>query len=974
MKSRFFCILLSLLLIMFLPMDMRGQKCVSEETPESWAENTMKSLSIDQKIAQLLMIRVHSDWSEKELKAVYNQISKYGVGGVCFFSGTPLKQVSITNHIQKISSIPVLVSIDGEWGPSMRLDKCAVFPHQMTMGALPAEDDHLIFEFGEEVASQCRALGIHINFAPCVDVNSNAQNPVINSRSFGEVREEVARKALAYMHGMQLHGLSACAKHFPGHGDTQVDSHSELPVILKSWSSLDSLELYPFRELIRAGVDMVMVSHLNVPALNDTSFSIATLSYKVITDLLRNELNFQGIVVTDGLDMKGVRNSYPTIGDAEVLALLAGCDILLLPGDLDKVITTIKSAVHSGQIPEKLIDEKCLRVLTLKYSKGLAHFKPLDTDHLYSVLNSPKADAIITQMQQDALTLVRNRSQILPFPEDTTTVLFCIGSLSDSLFLKDLASHYHIGYMQVPKSVEKKDYVQILDQLASYRNVIVAVLQTSQYLKNQYGVTQEMTDFLSVLPNDKSLALSYMGNPYGLEKIGDLEPYGAIAVGYQYNKNTMESMIAAVMGRSDFEGHLPVSVAGFPVKTEGHYRTIERTEKNTNISRLSSYATAKIDSMVQHAIDEKIIPGCQILAMRKDTIVFAKNYGYLTYENIHPVNDATMYDVASMTKPLATTLAMMRLYEEGYYNLNDKIGKYLDYLAGTDKEKITIAELLTHTSGLSAFIPFYKEISSSGKWVDGYLQKESTGNFTIVVADSVYLRSDFPSIVRKRIAKSKLGEKKYVYSDLNFILLKDIVEKLSGMSLDDYLMENFYLPLGLERTRFNPWKYIDKANIAPTEEDDYFRNQLIQGYVHDQSAAVLGGVGGNAGLFSTAHDVSVLLSMLMHGGQWQGKRYFMEKTVHHFVTTHPMHGCARRSYGFDTPSFAQKNPVLPVMAQKHTYGHQGFTGTVFWCDPDEDLIYVFLSNRVYPDAEPNKLSKSRLRLLVHEVIYQDLAD
>lgn len=950
-----------------------AQKCVPEEPARSWAESTLKSLSLDQKIAQLLMIRVHSDWSQKELNNVYSQVKKYGVGGVCFFSGSPTKELLITNRLQNISAVPLLVSIDGEWGPSMRLDSCAIFPHQFTLGALPDIDDELIFDFGREVALQCHALGIHINFAPCIDVNNNSQNPVINSRSFGESREQVARKGSAYMFGMQSEGLSACAKHFPGHGDTKVDSHFDLPVINKSRAELDSLELFPYRELIHNGVDMVMVSHLNVPALNDTSFSIATLSKKVISDLLRGELGFNGIVITDGMDMKGVRNAYPQPGDAELMSLMAGTDILLLPGDLAKVIQTIKSAVLAGNITEDFIDQKCLRVLEMKYAKGLNHFKPLKKDNLISTLNSPHAESLIDKMQEDALTLLRNRNNLLPLAKDSSTVLLCVGSLSDSNFLHTLADNYHIGYVHISKTIDKKNFDQVKDKLSAYKNVIIAVLQTSQYLKNSYGIAPETTQFLSTLAADKHYALALLGNPYGLEKLGNLDGFDAVSVGYQYNRSTVKSMLSALMGEIDFQGHLPVSTAGFSAQTEVHLYE-KYKEANTYTSSLSDVANAQIDSLVNDAIQQRIFPGCQVLAMKDDEIIYAKNFGYLTYEDSLRVNDETMYDVASMTKALATTLAMMKLYDNEAFQINDKVSEYLTYLKGTDKEKITIAELMTHTSGLPAFIPFYREIATKGIWDAAYLKRSKSEQFSLPVADSVFLRSDFPDLVRKRIARCKLGDKKYVYSDLNFILLKDIVEALSGQALDEFVMQNFYLPMGLHHTCFNPLNYVSKANIAPTENDDYFRNQQIQGYVHDQSAAVLGGVGGNAGLFSTAHEVAALLSMLMNGGEWRGVQYLSEKTVHQFITTHPLHNCARRSLGFDTPSFAKKSTVLPSLAKKHTFGHQGFTGTVFWCDPDNGLIYVFLSNRVYPNTEPNNLSKSRLRVLLHEVIYNDLVD
>lgn len=391
-----------------------------------------------------------------------------------------------------------------------------------------------------------------------------------------------------------------------------------------------------------------------------------------------------------------------------------------------------------------------------------------------------------------------------------------------------------------------------------------------------------------------------------------------------------------------------------------------------SVAFLSDSYVHSIDSMVNSCIDQRILPGCQILALRADTVFFARNYGYLTYDSVEAVNNATVYDLASMTKPLATTLAVMKLYDDHRLQLTDKVGKFLDYTSGTAVAEITLAELLTHTSGLSAFVPFYRGISGKDGWDTTVLNSVQSDRFTVKVADSVFLRADYPDIIRHKIATCTLGPKKYVYSDLGFFLLKEVVEAVEHRPLEVFVEEQFYRPMGLQRTGFHPLEFVTDGNIAPTENDRYFRRQVLKGYVHDQSAALFGGNGGNAGLFSTATEVSALLTMLMNGGSYNGRTYLSEQTVKQFVSTFPIHGCQRRGLGFDTPSFPAKNPVLPSQAGRRTYGHQGFTGTVFWCDPDADLIYIFLSNRVYPDAEPNRLSQSRLRLLVHEEIYKAL--
>lgn len=974
----FLCLLGAYGFFLYLSIAACAPNPVFAHTPDdhhTWAETKLQSLSLEQKIAQLLMIRVRSDYDNKTIKDILAQVAKYQPGGICFFQGSPIREINLTNRLQANSNIPLLISIDGEWGPAMRLDSCTVFPRQMTLGALSPQYDSLIYQMGFEMAKQCLALGIHIDFAPCVDINSNIHNPVINSRSFGELPDEVTRKSILLMHGLQDGGVSACVKHFPGHGNTKVDSHVDLPVIRSPRAELDKIELFPFRRNIAEGVDMVMVSHLNVPALDNGKNAMASLSYKIITDLLRKEMGYDGIIITDAMDMNGLRKFYSHDGDAEIAALLAGIDILLLPSDLNIVINAIKNAVLKGVIPEELIDERCLRVLRFKEYKGLCNFQPIPSDHVSIELNSPSTQSLIDKIEEKAITLLVNKQNTLPLSvSDSTSLLLCVGGFEDSATYRELAAHYHLDFMQVHRSVNKKNYPAFIDSIAQYQTVIVYVLGTNQLIKSNYGVYAETIDFLKSILVNKKVVFSFFGNPYALVRFPELSRYESVIVGYQPTFNSAKATLKAIFGEIAFSGHLPVSVSNFPAESGLSLPPALKDSvlKKDNISLLPDSTNRKMDSLVQAAIDAKIIPGCQVLAIQSGKTVFYKNYGNLRYSDDEPVNSETMYDVASMTKPLATTLALMKLYDADSVDLHDRIGQYLPYLKGTDKADITITELLTHTSGLPPFIPFYKQISANNRWDTTFLRNVKSTQFSIQVAENVFLNNKFPDIARKKIANCKSGEKKYVYSDLNFILLKDIVETISRKPLDDYLEENIYEPLGLQSTTFNPLHHFDKERIAPTEEDTYFRFQLIQGYVHDQSAAVFGGVCGNAGLFSTAKEVAVILSMLMNDGTWNGKIFFSHKTVKLFTSTYSIHGCHRRALGFDTPSYAKKNPVLPEMAGHDTYGHQGFTGTVFWCDPENDLIYVFLSNRVYPNTEPNNLSKSKLRLYLHEEIYRGL--
>ncbi|MDR2979732.1 MAG: serine hydrolase [Bacteroidales bacterium] len=955
---------------------MKNSSTIENVEDDHWAEKILDQLTLEEKIAQLLMIRVHSNYDDKLLADIEEQIRLYQPGGVCFFKGMPVKQVQLTNLYQRISKVPILVSMDGEWGPAMRLDSCTVFPRQMALGAMDDSGDALIWEMGREIGQQCNALGIHINFAPCVDVNNNPDNPVINSRSFGENKKNVARKSIQYMLGMQEVGVSACAKHFPGHGDTDTDSHHDLPVINKSRKEMEELEFYPFRAIINQGVDMVMISHLNIPSLDAEDKSISTLSFKTITTILRKEMGFDGMVITDAMDMLGLRNSYPEGGEAEIRALLAGIDILLLPSDLPVVIEAIKEAVETGWIELDMINEKCLKVLKFKKGKELDKFTPIPTKGLFEKLNTPHSVELVDRLVEKTLTLLKNESGILPVQNADygKTAVLCIGAIEDSTELRQIAKELGLDFHQTSRNINATQKAMLNKNLQNYSQVIVTVLNTNQSPKYNYGIYKESVDYINELAKTKKLILSIHGNPYSIKQFSQLGKIPAILIAYQPGTPTYRAALSAITGHQTISGKLPVRIEGYKLNSGIMLPAQKAPRKGSTMpkdSHLPQKQIRHIDSIINNGIQNRIFPGCQVLAIHKGEIVFDKAYGYHTYDKQIPVKKEDLYDVASITKAAATTLAVMKLYENGRIKPEDKIRQYLPFLQGTNKANITVAELMTHTSGLPAYLAFYKKAIINKKWNPEYLSPSKKENFTIPVVTNLYALNQYPEQILEEIKNCSIGAKIYKYSDLGFILLKEIIEKISGETLDRFLTKNVYQPLGVRRTCFNPLAHgFSLQEIAPTEVDNYFRMQLVHGYVHDQTAALFGGVSGHAGLFSTAEELGVIFSMLMNGGEYNGTRIFKSETVQFFTQTYPLHGCDRRSLGFDTPSFAKSSSIVPAKSGYKTYGHQGFTGTVFWCDPQNDIIYIFLSNRVYPDAEPNKLSQSRIRLLVHEEILE----
>jgi beta-glucosidase-like glycosyl hydrolase/CubicO group peptidase (beta-lactamase class C family) len=983
-----------LFLINFTVFFIKKVECqqISFQNEANWAAQQLNKMTLEEKIAQIIFIRMHSNKDEQYNAQKIKEIEKYQPGGVCFFQGAPVREINLTNKIQEVSKIPLLVSMDAEWGVAMRLDSVPAFPRQMTLGALADEYYPLIYGVGAEVAKQCKLLGIHVNYAPCVDVNNNAKNPVINSRSFGENREIVVEKALKYMHGLQEHGVIACAKHFPGHGDTETDSHYGLPVIKKTKEQLWETELYPFQRMIESGCEMIMVAHLNVLALDDTPGSIASTSYKIVTELLRNEMGFNGIIITDGMEMEGLRKTYPKGADAEIRCFKAGIDVLLLPNELSVIIPLIKEAVLNGEIPEKSIDEKCLKVLKLKEKWGITSFQPLNTNNIIAELNNDSVTHFIKQLETKALTLIKNEKSILPLQGNEKTCLLFIGDTENENFTKTISREFGLPFIKIDKKIKKEDIPASVAKFAKYDQIIVFYISTNQMPARNYGITQESVAFLETLGKTKKVILSLFGNPYALAQFKPLNRYDAVLVGYQRTENSARAALQGIFGKIPFEGVLPVSVLNYKSQTsayieqkaEGRRQEAESGKQKAEsrmqeagsgkreveeIIGVSEKCRGEIDVMIENGIRDKVFPGCQVVVIKNGKPLFVKNYGTIDYNKKHPVTSSTLYDVASLTKPLATTLALMKLYDEGKFSLKDTIGKYVAWLAGSNKSRLRIEELLTHTSGLQAFIPFYKALLPDSVRAF-FLNDVETETFNIPVAQNLFLNHTFKDTIRKIIQESDLKPKKYLYSDLGFLLLKEMVENITQKPCEDFIISEFYKPLGLKETCFNPaLKSVNIENIAPTESDTLFRKQVLQGYVHDQTSALLGGFAGNAGLFSTASDLAIILEMLMNKGTYNGKRYISEKTVQLFTSPYSCNGSKRRALGFDTPSAEKPSEVLPQKANANTFGHQGFTGTVFWCDPKTNLIYIFLSNRVYPNVEPNMLSKSKIRLLLHEKFY-----
>ncbi|WP_051359671.1 glycoside hydrolase family 3 N-terminal domain-containing protein [Adhaeribacter aquaticus] len=944
---------------------------------QKWVDSVFATLSPDERIAQLMMIAAYSNKNKAFEDSVARVIKKYKVGGLVFFQGGPVRQAKLTNYYQSVSKVPLLIAMDAEWGLGMRLDSTTKFPYQMGLGAI--QDEQMIYEMGAEIARQFKRIGMHVNFAPVIDVNNNAENPVINFRSFGEDKYNVARKGYAYMKGMQDNGILANAKHFPGHGDTNVDSHYSLPKIYYNRKRLDSLEMYPFREIMRKGLGSVMVAHLNIPSLDSTANLPSTLSKKIVTDILKKELGFKGLIFTDAMNMKGVTNNFPN-GLADLKAILAGNDVLELSEDLGKAISMVKEAIAKKMITQQEIDERCKRVLAAKYWAGLNNYKSVPLKNLYQDLNNSKAEYINRKLSEMSVTLLRNSKYMLPLQRlDTLRIAaLAIGTNAPTAFQQKLSDYVAVDYLYLPAN-SNLDYLHNLkNKLKQYNLVIAGVHDLSSRPAANYGVGPETVLFIKELARTKPTIVSVFGNAYALGKFQDLTKVSGLITAYQESKNSQEIAAQIIFGGSGAQGKLPVTVSS-TFKAQAGLQTKEGSRFKYSYPEdagLSSKTFSRIDSLVNLAIREKAIPGAQVLVAKGGNVIYQKSFGYHTYENKVPVKNTDLYDLASVTKVSASMAALMKLQDEGKFDFNKTVGDYLPEFKGSSKENLVFKEILAHQARLKAWIPFWQNtMKKNGKFKWFTFKTDSSARFPIKVAQNLYMHRKYPKKIYEQIKDSPLNEKAgYVYSDLSFYLYPIIVQRLTGQSFEDYLQKNFYEPLGATTLTFKPEQHFPNNRIVPTEYDSLFRKQLLHGTVNDEGAAMLGGVSGHAGLFGNANDLAKLMQMYLQKGQVAGRRYISEATLNTY-TNCQFCPTNRRALGFDRVNSPYiENGNAAKGASSESFGHSGFTGTFTWVDPKHNLVYVFLSNRVYPSRNNNKLSQLNTRTNVQQVIYDAIEE
>jgi beta-glucosidase-like glycosyl hydrolase/CubicO group peptidase (beta-lactamase class C family) len=975
MKSNFKIYLILVLLIASNSLKVKGQSSpiFLNNQSKNWADSVLSTMSYTEKIGQLFMVDAFSNKDQVHVDQITALIDSFKIGGLIFFQGGPIRQAMLTNYYQQRSKIKLMIGIDGEWGLSMRLDSTMRFPRQMTMSAGASSDD--VYKIGKEIAKQCKRMGIQINFAPDIDINNNPLNPIINSRSFGQDKNKVTELGNGYMRGMQDEGVLACGKHFPGHGNTDSDSHLALPLVTSTLPEIDSVELMPFRKLIQDSLASVMVAHLNVPAIDTITNQPSTLSYKTVTGLLKGELGFKGLIFTDALNMKGVADFF-TSGDLEVKALKAGNDVLLYSQDVPKAIEKIHLAIQNCDIEQEEIDAKVLKILMAKYWSGLNNYHKIDTLNLRQDLYNSQAQWLNYSTYDKAPTLLRNKNEILPLSTyyKNGIASLVINDTINNNFQQQLNKYAKIDCFSIDKEASSDSIEACFKRLLRYDRVIISIHNTSTNATKNFNINDNIKMMFKNASEIKDGIICVFGNPYVLGKF-NLSDANCLVLGYEDTYLPQIQVAQKIFGASSFSGRLPVSPPGIYSVGMGMSPTTLPVLKYSlpEAIGINTESFSPIDSIINKAILDSVFPGCQILAAANGTVFYNKAFGYHTYDKSVAVSTNDMYDIASVTKIASTALAAMYLVENHRLNLDEEASHYLRELRKSNKKDITIRQIMAHQAGLVAWIPFWKSTVDSQGLKNNIYRSTVSDSFSVRVADSIYIRNDYRDSIWQEIINSPVETPgKYVYSDLGLIILQHVIEKITHRSLESFVTDSFFKPLGLWKLTYHPLENTKRDLIVPTEYDSLFRKQLIIGDVHDPAAAMLGGACGHAGIFSNAQALAVIMQMLLNDGVYGDKRYFKKETIEQFTNVAFPLSSNRRGLLFDKPDADSKQSPAASSASLSTFGHQGFTGTCAWVDPESGLVYIFLSNRVFPSAANNKLAKQNIRTNIMEVFCRAL--
>ena len=934
------------------------------QSEKKWVDSVYTSLTLEEKVSQLFINWVSPEQSD--FNVIRKLVEEDKIGGLIFSIGTTNSHIEWLNKFQTIAKTPLLVAMDAEWGPSQRLTDVFAHPWNMTLGAI--QDNSLVRDISMRMAEQNKALGIHYNFSPSVDVNNNSKNPIIGNRSFGEDPNNVYLKAKAYIQGHKDAGVFTSIKHFPGHGDTDKDSHKTLPVINGDIKRLNNVELYPFRRLIEDGVaESIMLAHLSVPALDKKYPS--SLSYKTVNNLLRDDYQFNGITITDALDMKGVLQD-PNI-NVDLKAFEVGNDIILMSTNVSQGVKLISESFKKGKISESRLSSSVKKILSLKAKSNLKNFKNISTENILSKVNTSKDTLLYSKAMSSAITLVKNTNNILPLTNNKKYLHVAFGENDRGDHLYDKMNKY------LNVDTYTNDDITPLFNKTKYDGILISYHGSSKSPYASNIIPKEIVEKINSISVNNNVVLNLFLNPYSLNSFKSIENFESIVIGYQNNMISQEVLADLLFGVSSFKGKIPVSNNFFKVN---HGLTFNK--KNIiGFSRPSyeGFDTARLsylDSIAKNAIDSMMTPGIQMLVSRKGKIVYNKSFGYHTYEKVNKLENNHVFDLSSITKILATMPLVLQEFDNKNISLETNLSELFPKKKLNEKGSISIKEMLSHYARLRPWIPFYEEtLNRKEKPKSRFYKSNSKSTFSTRVSENLFLKSNYREKIFKSILDSELRDTlEYKYSDLPFYFLKFWFEDLYNKPLNILANEKIFEPLGLKRTMFNPHESISLEEIVPSERDDFFRHSKLHGYVHDEGAAMLGGISGHAGLFSNAYEVAIVLQAMIQKGSYNNQRLFSENSFNTFNYCYYCDNDNRSGVGFDKPQVEGKHGSTFGGVSMNSFGHYGYTGSIAWADPDEEIIFIFLSNRTYPTRENTLLQTSNIRTRAQEIVYKSLID
>ena len=932
------------------------------QDPTNWAEKTLSQLSLREKIGQMMVYRMTmrlENVSSEKWKEINSLIASVGIGTIHLWYGDVGSSIALMHKMQTLSKIPILFDADIEYGLNQRFPSGTDLPPLMAIAA--TSDIENAYQVGKIIAKEARAVGVHWNLSPVVDVNNNPLNPIINTRSFGEEPKKVSEFGISLMKGLQDYGMLATAKHFPGHGDTETDSHSSLAMIPSDSSRLWSVEISPFQAMSDAGVDAIMVAHVHAPDYQPEADKPSSMSPFWIQSILREKIGFKGVVITDAMSMGGISKNY---SDAFALieTIKAGSDVIIQNYNLKGSVDTIENAVNDGEISIYRINESVLKILKMKEKVGLHKSTKISLDRFYNSYSKKEHKLIAKQIAQEAITCVKYDTNIFPFSPNNPDILYAI-DIYDSGYNHEMStvtkglkkSGLKIKPLQIDESDSKIVLNAMLDEIPENALVLVNAFANPKASKDRIFLPENESEFLRTLMNKTDrIVLASLGTPYLIQEFPGIPVY---LCAYKNNSVMQSALVNALLGKNKISGKLPVSIPG--VAKFGDGLVVEKQEiqiqKNGNLPGPKiiqvmpgeiGISNKKLNQLLEESVKNKAWPGGVLLAA-KDGKIFAKEaFGFHTYDKKRETRTSDIFDLASITKVISTTSAIMKLVENEKLNLDDPVVKYLPDFKGKQikyfdqKSKITIRNLMTHTAGLAPFKQFYLMESSKEGRLDSLYNSEP---------------------------ETKIGEK-VVYSDIGLIMLGKLVENVSGVSLDKYVDSLIFQPMGMISTFYNPPK--EKLHrIVPTEISDQYRIGLIHGEVHDENAHSIGGVAGHAGLFSTARDLARFSQMMLNKGIYGWTRIFKTETVDLFTQRANVVDGSSRCLGWDSPDGEASGGVY---LSDSSFGHNGFTGTSLWIDPENQIIVILLTNAVHPNRSWKKPKYFDWRQRIHSAVYETL--